>query len=81
MWVTVTVETAFTRSLTVAVYFLHTQTKVQAPSRVDFTKQPTTKRNLKPRAPQIYPEEQNRKVMVEAYPGVPDAAQSRKQKT
>lgn len=58
MWVTVTVETAFTQSLTVAVYLLHTQTKMQAPSLADFTKQPTTKQILKPRSPQIHPEEQ-----------------------
>lgn len=86
-WVTVTVERAFTQSIAVAVCLLYTQTKIQTPSLVDFTKQSTTKLNLKPRSPQIHPEEQlgiwskNRKVMVKAYAGMPDAAQSRKQKT
>lgn len=71
---------------TVAVCLLHTQTKMQASSLVDFKKQRTTKQNLKRRASQIHPEEQlcvwskNRKVMVEARAGMPDAVQSRKQK-
>lgn len=87
IWVTVTVETAFMWSLPVSVPLLHTQTKMQTPSLVDFTKQPATKQNRKPRAPHTHPEEQlgvwnkNREVMVEACAGVPGAVQSRKQKT
>lgn len=83
MWVTLTVETAFTWSLTGTARLLHTQTKIQAPSFSQNDLKPT---NLKLIAPRIHPEEplgvwsKNRKVMVEPCAGVPDAAQSRKQK-
>lgn len=56
-------------------------------SPVDFPEQLISKLNLKPRVPQMHPEEQldacnkNRKVIVEGYAGVSDAAQSRKWKT
>lgn len=80
------VDAAFTRNLTVAVFVTRTN-KNASSFPVDFPEQLTSKLNLKPRIPQMHPEEQldacnkNRKVIVEGYAGVSDAAQSRKWKT
>lgn len=74
----VTVENR--QSLTV-VYLLHLKAKVQAPALVDFTKQPTTESKIISPTNTARSWSKNRKVMVEVYAGVPDAVQSRRQKT